>query len=64
MMSQWGLHLFFVTEVARHAQGSDDVPTANRLALAGCIKDASGLNDVHVDTFSVLQSVMSQLPFP
>lgn len=47
MMSQWGLHLFFVTEIAGHAQGADDVPPAHGLALTGCIKNASGLNDVH-----------------
>ena len=48
MMSQRGLHLFFVTEVAGHAQGSQDVPPAYLLlALTGCVQNASGLNDVH-----------------
>ena len=66
-MSQRGLHLFFVTEVAGHAQGSQDVPPAYLLlALTGCVQNASGLCDRHLH-FNSLQAVAAHkgtCPFP
>jgi len=63
-MSQVVLTTFFNVDVARQHQSHRDRSRGDVLAFTREGEDASGLRDGHVDTFSVLQSVMSQLPFP